>query len=114
LTIFPESFRIFQKIIKQISKNSKSECAVLSLKKQGMLMQLFSYPAATQTDFFLHFFKKISELFRRTLFQVDFRIFLRKFQKNSILEKFLVEHRKRHLLPKFKPFSIFTKISKLI
>jgi hypothetical protein len=31
-----------------------------------------------------------------------------------ILKKFQIEHPKRHLLPKVKPSSIFTKISKLI
>jgi hypothetical protein len=49
-----------------------------------------------------------------TIFQVNFKIILRKFQKFAILKKNLKEHRKRHLLPKFKPSSIFTKISKVI
>jgi hypothetical protein len=46
-----------------------------------------------------------------TIFQVNFRIFLRKFQNFPILKKIQIEHHKRHLLPKFKSSSIFTKIS---
>jgi hypothetical protein len=51
-----------------------------------------------------------------TIFQVNFRIFLRKFQNFPILKKVPhhIDHPKRHLLPKFKPSRIFTKISKLI
>jgi hypothetical protein len=39
--------------------------------------------------------------------------FLRKFQNFPILKKIQMEHRKRHLLPKFEPSSNFTKASKV-
>jgi hypothetical protein len=69
-------------------------------------MQNFNSLAFTQTDLdkFL------------TIFQVNFRTFLRKFQNFPILKK-KFEHRKkikRHLLPKFKLSSILTNISKVI
>jgi hypothetical protein len=34
-------------------------------------------------------------------------------KKKSNSEKIQIKHRKRHLLPKFKPSSIFTKITKV-
>jgi hypothetical protein len=47
-------------------------------------------------------------------FQVNFRIFFRKFHHFPILTKIQIEHRERYLLLKFKPSSIFTKNSKVI
>jgi hypothetical protein len=57
---FHENFKKFQKILKQVSKNSKSEYAVLSLNWQSIFMPNFSSPASTQTDlnFFDHFSSK--------------------------------------------------------
>jgi hypothetical protein len=84
---------------------SVSEELLSDFQKKIMLQIAKHIQASTQTDLdkFL------------TIFQVKFRIFLRKFQNFPILKKKIqIEHRKRHLLPKFKPSSIFTKISKLI
>jgi hypothetical protein len=69
-----------------------------------MFMQNFNSLASTQTDLdkFL------------TIFQVNFRIFLSKFQIFPILKKIQIDYRMRHLLTNFKPSSIFTKISKVI
>jgi hypothetical protein len=47
-------------------------------------------------------------------FSSKFQNFLEKISKFSNSEEIQTEHRKRHLLPKFKPASIFTKISKVI
>jgi hypothetical protein len=48
-------------------------------------------------------------------FLSKFQNFLKKISKIFDSEKkFQIEHRKRHLLTKFKPSSIFTKISKVI
>jgi hypothetical protein len=57
-----------------MSKNSKSESAVLSLNYSIMFMQNFSSPAFTQADFL-------------TIFQVNFRFFLRNSQKFPNLKK---------------------------
>jgi hypothetical protein len=46
-TFFQVNFRIFQKILESISKNFKSEYAVLSLNWQRIFMQNFSSPAFT-------------------------------------------------------------------
>jgi hypothetical protein len=55
-----------------------------------------------------------SVAFTQTIFQVNLRNFLKKISKISNSEKMQIEHRKRHLLRKFKPSSIFTIISKVI
>jgi hypothetical protein len=47
-----------------------------------------------------------------TIFQLNFRIFLGKFQNFPILKKIQIKHHKRHFLPNFKASSIFTKIKK--
>jgi hypothetical protein len=63
--------------------------------------QLSSFYADGLRQFFDHFSRK-------------FQNFLRKISKFSNSEKNQIEHSKRHLLPKFKPSSYFTKISKVI
>jgi hypothetical protein len=68
-----------------------------------MFMQNFNSLASTQTD--------LDKLL--IIFQVNFRIFLRKFQNFPILKK-NPNHPKRHILPTFKPSRNLTKISKVI
>jgi hypothetical protein len=67
-------------------------------------MQNFNSLAFTQTDLdkFL------------TIFQVNFRIFLKKNSKISKSEKIQIEHRERHILPTSRPSSILTKKLKVI
>jgi hypothetical protein len=96
-----------------------------------MFMPNFSSPASTQTDLdFLHFFNKIQNFLEELLSEFK-KIHIcvgslmlqlakhvhAKFQLSSFYpdgQIFVIEHRKRHLLRKFEPSSIFTKISKVI
>jgi hypothetical protein len=57
---------------------------------------------------------QLSSFYLDGLSQVNFRIFSTKNQNFPILRKIQIEHGKRRLSPKFQPYSIFTKISKLI
>jgi hypothetical protein len=77
---------------------------VLQLAK--LVHAKFQLSSFTQTDL---------DKFLNSL-QVIFRKLLRKFQNFPILKKIQMKHLdfKRYLSPKFKPFSIFTKISKVI
>jgi hypothetical protein len=93
-SFYPDGFRnffdIFSRKFQSFSEELLSELLMLQLSKHvyAKFSQLSSfYPDGRKYTFLI-------------IFQVNFRIFSRKFQSFLILKKFQLEHPKRHLLPK--------------